>query len=545
MVWVAGRAQCLRSHRRPPARLTPVQLTKHHGLANDFLVVLDEVNGRVPDGRRRAGPSPVRPAPGHRCRRPHPRRLPPAGSGVDVVMHLFNADGSRAEMSGNGIRCLGQAAGRGPRAARGRVRGVDRRRAPPAPGRARAPTSHTSLVSVDMGPVGPGPAVAPRRGRRTSASAAAATGDMGNPHLVVLVDDPRAVDLAGEGAWLERQLPRRASTSSSSPSTGDRHPRPAGVGAGRRHHRGLRHRRLRRRPVAHDWGLVGRAGPGRRCPAAPPRSSWARPITLIGPAVHDRHRRVGRCLSATSASRTPDPVGATPRTAAASASSAAPRAASSSAPSGSASCSSVSRCPRPRRRHRALARRAGAAGRHRRRRRGGPGRPAPHRARSRHLHRQGQGRGAARAGRGGRRRHRGLRRRAHPGPAVQPGEAARPHRHRPHRGDPRHLRPERPQPGGQGAGRAGPAALPAAPAAGQGRHPQPAGRRHRHPRSRRDPARGRPSAPRAPHPQARGRPARHRPPPRHPAQGPAPLAAAHGRHRRATPTPASPRCSTG
>ena len=31
-----------------------------------------------------------------------------------------------------------------------------------------------------------------------------------------------------------------------------------------------------------------------------------------------------------------------------------------------------------------------------------------------------------------------------PGPAVQPREAARPHRHRPHRGDPRHLRPERP-----------------------------------------------------------------------------------------------------
>ena len=49
-----------------------------------------------------------------------------------------------------------------------------------------------------------------------------------------------------------------------------------------------------------------------------------------------------------------------------------------------------------------------------------------------------------------------------PGPAVQPREAARPHGHRPHRGDPRHLRPERPQPRGQGPGRAGPAPLPAA-----------------------------------------------------------------------------------
>ena len=57
-----------------------------------------------------------------------------------------------------------------------------------------------------------------------------------------------------------------------------------------------------------------------------------------------------------------------------------------------------------------------------------------------------------------------------PGPAVQPREAARAHGHRPHRGDPRHLRPERPQPGGQGPGRAGPAPLPAAPPARHGPH---------------------------------------------------------------------------
>ena len=57
-----------------------------------------------------------------------------------------------------------------------------------------------------------------------------------------------------------------------------------------------------------------------------------------------------------------------------------------------------------------------------------------------------------------------------------------PHGHRPHRGDPRHLRPERPQPGGQGAGRAGAAPLPAAPAPRQGPLAVPAGRRHRYPR---------------------------------------------------------------
>ena len=32
-----------------------------------------------------------------------------AGAGTDVTMVLFNADGTRAEMSGNGIRCLAQA----------------------------------------------------------------------------------------------------------------------------------------------------------------------------------------------------------------------------------------------------------------------------------------------------------------------------------------------------------------------------------------------------------------------------------------------------
>ncbi len=90
---------------------------------------------------------------------------------------------------------------------------------------------------------------------------------------------------------------------------------------------------------------------------------------------------------------------------------------------------------------------------------------APRRARPHLVHRQGQGRGAARHLPGRRRRHGGVRQRAQPGAAVQPGEAARPHRARSHRGDPRHLRPERAHAGGQGAGRAGTAALPPAAAA--------------------------------------------------------------------------------
>ena len=80
-----------------------MRLTKHHGLGNDFLVLLDE-DGTAPidadlaralcDRRRGVGADGlIRVGPG-------------------VTMELLNADGSRAEMSGNGIRCLAQAVAR-------------------------------------------------------------------------------------------------------------------------------------------------------------------------------------------------------------------------------------------------------------------------------------------------------------------------------------------------------------------------------------------------------------------------------------------------
>ena len=56
-----------------------------------------------------------------------------------------------------------------------------------------------------------------------------------------------------------------------------------------------------------------------------------------------------------------------------------------------------------------------------------------------------------------------------PGAAVQLGEAARAHGDRSHRGDPRHLRPERAHPRRQGPGRARVAALPVASAATRSR----------------------------------------------------------------------------
>jgi diaminopimelate epimerase len=82
--------------------MTTITLTKHHALGNDFLVVFDPEVADLPALARRL------------CER---RRgigadgllVGAAAEGYSARMTLYNADGSRAEMSGNGIRCFGQA----------------------------------------------------------------------------------------------------------------------------------------------------------------------------------------------------------------------------------------------------------------------------------------------------------------------------------------------------------------------------------------------------------------------------------------------------
>src|SRR5919202_530617 len=87
--------------------MADLTFTKHHGLGNDFLVLLDlddrhpvdeELARAVCDRHRGVGADGVIRV-----------TAAPPGRGADVTMHLRNADGSEAEMSGNGIRCLGQA----------------------------------------------------------------------------------------------------------------------------------------------------------------------------------------------------------------------------------------------------------------------------------------------------------------------------------------------------------------------------------------------------------------------------------------------------
>ena len=189
-------------------------LTKHHGLGNDFLVTFAE-----PDG---AGPSRWDDLAVRLC----DRRLgigadgllvattaegpagradvdPSAGTDesttvADVAMQLYNADGGRAEMSGNGIRCLVQAWARQQDVTVGEVAvatmaGVRRVEFGPGPDR------DTIVAAVDMGAVGSIDAPPGWPDIGTHEHRPVAHLSVGNPHTVVAVDDVGAVDLLAIG----------------------------------------------------------------------------------------------------------------------------------------------------------------------------------------------------------------------------------------------------------------------------------------------------------------------------------------------------------
>ena len=179
--------------------MQPVRLTKHHGLGNDFLVALVETD----DGAGAFDPDLAR----HICHRTRGVGADGLIVGIrqpdaqhDLRMTLYNADGSRAEISGNGIRCLAQAelAHRGGRA-------CDLRIATDAGLRVVAVRATddplTVEASVAMGRISERATVpASPPGYDIGKSA---TADIGNPHWVVLVDDAWAVDLAHIGPQFE------------------------------------------------------------------------------------------------------------------------------------------------------------------------------------------------------------------------------------------------------------------------------------------------------------------------------------------------------
>lgn len=182
-----------------------MQLAKHHGLGNDFLIALADV---LP-----ADAPAMAQAVCHRTRGVGADGLifglpGDADAGADVAMVLFNADGSRAEMSGNGIRCLAQAIFR----QHGRGQCGELRIGTEAGIRSVRvePTDDPDVVQVrvEMGPIRPGPDLEDGDvvGYLNSHGLGdhRSTADVGNPHLVVGVHDIRQIDVAEHGAELSR-----------------------------------------------------------------------------------------------------------------------------------------------------------------------------------------------------------------------------------------------------------------------------------------------------------------------------------------------------
>ncbi|MEB3322607.1 MAG: diaminopimelate epimerase [Synechococcaceae cyanobacterium] len=188
------------------------QFSKYQGLGNDFLLI---------DARSPAAGPDVSAMAAELVQRLCDRRFGVGGDGVilalppreggEVRMRIFNADGSEPEMCGNGIRCLarfladvdGDGAGR-------------RWQVETLAGRIVPELLADGTVRVDMGPPFLDPAAVPTTlpvgpaglpqgeveagGRRFAAAAAG----MGNPHLVIPVDDLAAVELEVLGPALER-----------------------------------------------------------------------------------------------------------------------------------------------------------------------------------------------------------------------------------------------------------------------------------------------------------------------------------------------------
>lgn len=173
-----------------------VTLTKHHGLGNDFLVLdLGQLDPQVVSGAQWSR---------------HARTWCDRSTGIGadgllllgrgddnhLTMRLFNQDGSNAEMSGNGIRCLAQAAymheSRTGTIAYMVHTDAGERCVEVTPDGSRR---NTVQASVDMGAIEP----------LTEPSNWGAVGcdrsrpvihvSVGNPHTVVGVEDVKAVNL--------------------------------------------------------------------------------------------------------------------------------------------------------------------------------------------------------------------------------------------------------------------------------------------------------------------------------------------------------------
>ena len=177
-------------------------LSKLHGTGNDFLVTTAALDARdavaLCDRFTGIGADGL-------------LLLSPGHDGADATMTLYNADGSIAEMSGNGIRCLAWLA---------RREGLgtpDRLVVDTGGGRRTVDlqldaNGVVTAATCDMGAVTFTPSEIPIASDRATdlpvdldgVAVAADAAGMGNPHLVVFVEDPELVEVARHGSRLER-----------------------------------------------------------------------------------------------------------------------------------------------------------------------------------------------------------------------------------------------------------------------------------------------------------------------------------------------------
>ncbi len=179
-----------------------VRLAKYHGLGNDFLVSIVATGGHAPVDAEHAA---LARAACDRHRGIGADGLmvcTPAPNGdADLVMRLRNADGSLAEMSGNGIRCFVHAALDAGMVSPGIVRvhtdGGLRTVVANAPDERGLVQVEVSMGTVELDAVPIPESVRSRLGGRRAVSVS-----VGNPHLVVEADIG-SVDLARFGPEIE------------------------------------------------------------------------------------------------------------------------------------------------------------------------------------------------------------------------------------------------------------------------------------------------------------------------------------------------------
>lgn len=189
--------------------MSKLRFTKMHGAGNDF-VFLDGIDAPLPK---------IAPIAARLCDRHFGIGadqllvlLPAVDKSADFRMVIYDADGSEVEMCGNGIRCLHLYV---------RSRGYTKKDeiAVETTGGIVRPRSDGNLVRVDMGEPVLAPAKIPTRlaapggdpagpvlrapleidGVRYEASAVS----MGNPHCVIVVDDPETFPVEAVGRKIE------------------------------------------------------------------------------------------------------------------------------------------------------------------------------------------------------------------------------------------------------------------------------------------------------------------------------------------------------